>query len=171
MRSKKLQRAGWTAAGLLLAAAPLRAAGGFGSSNSVPDWVKAAVQAAPASFPGKPKTAVLLSEITYTVAPNGQAVEHVRRVVKILRPQGREDAEPAVWFDKDSKVLSIHVWSIDPAGHEYVVKDSEIIEVGAPGESGVLYSDDKAKVADPPGMDPGGVVALEYERRERPYLA
>ena len=171
MMSRGPQKAAWAAAGLLLTAAPFSAAGVFGSSGNVPDWVKAAAQAAPASFPGKPKTAVLLSEITYTVAPNGQAVEHVRRVVKILRPQGRDDATPAVWFDKDSKIMSMHVWSIDPAGHEYAVKDSEILEVGAPGESGVLYSDDKAKTADPPGMDPGGVVAYEYERRERPYLA
>ncbi len=109
---------GW----VLLTAAPFSAAGVFGSSGNVPDWVKAAAQAAPASFPGKPKTAVLLSEITYTVAPNGQAVEHVRRVVKILRPQGRDDATPAVWFDKDSKIMSMHVWSIDPAGHEYAAE-------------------------------------------------
>jgi hypothetical protein len=32
---------------------------------------------------------VLLDELTYTVAPDGRAAEHVRRVVKILRPQGR----------------------------------------------------------------------------------
>ncbi len=65
----------------------------------------------------------------------------------------------------------MHVWSIDPAGHEYALKDNEIREFGAPGEGGQLYSDDKAKVASPPGLDPGGVVAYEYERRERPYLA
>ena len=31
--------------------------------------------------------------------------------------------------------------------------------------------DEKAKVAEPPGRDPGGIVAYEYELRERPYLA
>jgi len=34
-----------------------------------------------------------------------------------------------------------------------------------------LYSDDRAKVANPPGRDPGGIIAYEYEKRERPYLA
>ena len=115
---------------------------------------------------------MLLEETTYTVAPNGQAVKHLRKVVKILRPQGREDAIPVVWYDKDSKVLSMHVWAIGPDGHEYVVKDNEIADVGNPGEGGILYSDERARVmASPPGRDPGGVVAFEYELRERPYLA
>ena len=173
MRVRRLWSAGWTViAGMLLAApASMRAAGGFGSNNSVPDWVKAAAQGAPASFPGTPRVAVLLDETTYTVGTNGQAVEHVRRVVKILRPQGRDEATPFVRFDKESKVQSLHVWSIDPAGHEYGLKDSDILEVGEPSGDGELYSDNKAKVANPPGMDPGGVVAYEYERRERPYLA
>lgn len=92
------------------------------------------------------------------------------RVVKILRPQGREYGYPVVPFDKDQKVVSMHVWSIDPAGHEYSLKDNEIMEVGMPGED-ASYSEDRARVADPPGRDPGGIVAYEYEKRERPYLA
>jgi transglutaminase-like putative cysteine protease len=63
------------------------------------------------------------------------------------------------------------VWSIDPAGKEYAMKDNELIEVGHPGEGGELYDDEKARVGAPPGRDPGGVVAYEYERRERPYVA
>jgi hypothetical protein len=66
----------------------------------------------------------------------------------------------------------MHVWAIGPDGHEYVVKDNEISDVGFPGEGGELYSDERAKVMlNPPGCDPGGVVAVEYELRERPYLA
>jgi hypothetical protein len=137
----------------------------------LPDWVKTAAQQKLPTFPGAPKAVVLLDQTTYTVGSDGRAVEHVRRVVKILRPQGRDYGYPAVTFDKDSKVLSFHVWSIDPAGHEYTLKDEDIREIGHPGEGGELYDDDRAKVADPPGRDPGGVVAYEYERRERPYLA
>src|SRR6185312_3390659 len=92
------------------------------------------------------------------------------KVVKILRPQGREAAYPVVQYDKDSKILSMHAWSIDPAGHEYAVKDNEIGDVSL-GEGFELYADSRARVADPPGRDPGGIVAWEYERRERPYLA
>jgi hypothetical protein len=130
------------------------------SSDKVPDWVKAAAAQPLPKFPGNPKAAMLLDETTYSVDAKGQAVEHVRRVVKILRPQGRDEGYPAVSFDKDSKVLSMHVWSIDAAGHEYTLKDNEIMDVGQPGEGGeMLYSDERLKVADPPGRDPGGVIA------------
>jgi len=149
---------------LSIAVVPLHAATG------VPDWVRTAAHQTLPNFPETTKAVVLLDETTYTIAPNGTAIEHVRHVVKILRPQGREYGYPSVWFDKDSKVLSMHVWSIDPAGHEYALKDNEIQEFSPPGD-GELYSDDKAKVADPPGRDPGGIVAFEYEERERPYLA
>jgi hypothetical protein len=141
------------------------------SNNTVPDWVRAEAQQTLPKLPSATKSVVLLDERTYTVDPKGQATEHVRYVVKILRPQGREDGYPFVWFDKDSKLLSMHVWSIDPAGKEYALKDSDMHEMGAPGQGGQLYDDEKARVADPPGRDPGGVVAYEYERRERPYVA
>ena len=153
---------------LLFVAGAVPAAAG---SNSVPDWVKAAAAQPLPKFPGTPKAVVLLDETTYTVGSDGRAVEHVRRVVKILRPQGRDYGYPVVWVDKDSKLLSMHVWSIDAAGHEYAIKDNEMTEFSPPGEGGELYMDTKARVADPPGRDPGGVVAYEYERRDRPYLA
>ena len=159
---------------LLAGGAPACAAGTgsiFGSAPPVPDWVRTAAKAPLPVFPGAPKAVVLLDEVTYSVGTDGRAVEHVRHIVKILRPQGREYGYPVVWFDKDSKVLSMHVWSIDPAGHEYSLKDEEIREFSPPGEGGQLYVDEKAKIAEPPGRDPGGIVAYEYERRERPYLA
>ncbi len=143
----------------------------WASSNSVPDWVRSEAQQTLPPFPASTKSVVLLDERTYTVGPDGRATEHVRYVVKILRPQGRDDAYPFVTFDKDRKLLSMHVWSIDPAGKEYAMKDNELIEVGHPGEGGELYDDEKARVGAPPGRDPGGVVAYEYERRERPYVA
>lgn len=156
---------------ILGAALPAGARSIFGTAPPVPDWVKTVAHETLPAFPGTPKAVVLLDERTYTVATDGRATEHVRYVVKILRPQGREYGYPFVPFDKDSKVTSMHVWSIDPAGHEYSLKDDEITEMGRPGEGGDLYTDEKAKVADPPGRDPGGIVAYEYERRERPYLA
>jgi len=156
---------------MVLGAGSSARAGNLFGSQPVPDWVKTAAQQKLPEFHGNPKAVVLLEETTYTVDQKGQAVEHVRRVVKILRPQGRDYGYPAVYYDKDSKVLSLHVWSIDAAGHDYTVKDSEIFDVGQPGEGGELYSDERAKVADPPGRDPGGVIAYEYEKRERPYLA
>ena len=154
------------AAALVLSALAPKAS----ASDHVPDWVKAAVAQPLPQLPQTTKAVVLLEDETYTVGSDGRAVEHVREVVKILRPQGREFGEPMIWSDHDRKVLSMHVWSIDSSGHEYAVKDAEMIDFSPPS-GGELYAEEKARVAQPPGRDPGGVVALEYERRERPYLA
>lgn len=138
--------------------------------DHVPDWVKTAAAQTLPKMPQTAKAVLLLEETTYTVGSDGRAVEHVREVMKILRPQGRDLARPSVYADKDTKVLSMHVWSIDPSGHEYQVKDSEMLDFSPPSE-GILYSDEKFRIADPPGRDPGGIIAMEYEVRERPYLA
>ena len=138
-------------------------------SDSVPDWVRTAAQQKLPAYPPETNAVVLLDETTYTVAPDGSAVEHYRYVVKILRPQGREEGIVGVPFDKDSKILSMHVWSIGPDGHEYAVKDNEMVELGYPGQ-GNFFDDLKVRIAKAPGRDPGGVVAYEYEQRSHPYL-
>jgi hypothetical protein len=137
--------------------------------DSVPDWVRTAAQQKLPEYSPETNAVVLLEDTTYTVATDGSAVEHYRYVVKILRPQGREEGIVAVPFDKDSKILSMHVWSIGPDGHEYAVKDNEMVEVGYPGQ-GNFFMDLKVRAANAPGRDPGGVVAYEYEQRSHPYL-
>src|SRR5260370_7228078 len=87
--------------------------------DSVPDWVRTAAQQKLPEYSPETNAVVLLEDTTYTVAPDGSAVEHYRYVVKILRPQGREEGIVAVPFDKDSKILSIHVCSLGPDRHHY----------------------------------------------------
>jgi Domain of Unknown Function with PDB structure (DUF3857)/Transglutaminase-like superfamily len=137
-------------------------------SDNVPDWVRTASQQKLPAYSPETNAVVLLEDTTYTVAPDGSAVEHLRRVVKILRPQGREEGIVEVPFNKDTKILSMHVWSIGPDGHEYAVKDNEMAERGY-GE-GSYFVDDRIRMARAPGRDPGGVVAYEYEQRTYPYL-
>jgi Domain of Unknown Function with PDB structure (DUF3857)/Transglutaminase-like superfamily len=137
-------------------------------SDSVPDWVRAASQQKLPQYSAETNAVVLLDDTTYTVAPNGTAIEHHRHVLKILRPQGRREGIVGVNFDKDTKILSMHVWSIGPDGHEYEVKDKEMTEQGY-GE-GNFFVDDKVRVASPPARDPGSIVAYEYEQRCHPYL-
>ena len=142
--------------------------GPWGSKDSVPDWVKAAAAQPLATYFSNPDAVVLLDETTLTVGNDGKAVQHCRKVVKILRPAGRDAGIVAVNFDDDHKIVSMHVWSIGPDGHEYTVKDNEMVEIGHPGQ-GNFYADDRIKVANPPGRDPGGIVAYEYEQRTAPY--
>jgi transglutaminase-like putative cysteine protease len=141
------------------------------AKDSVPDWVRtAAAQTVPA-YPAETNAVVLLDDTTYTVAPDGRAVEHRRRVVKILRPQGRSQGTVHVHFDNETKILSMNVWSIGPDGHEYAMKDKEYTDMGAPGMEGAFeFEDDKYRVAHAPGADPGGVVAYEYEQRSQPFV-
>ena len=138
--------------------------------DSVPDWVTAAAAQKLPDYPAETNAAVLLDDITYTVAPDGTAIEHRRHVVKILRPEGRDDAVVLISFDSGEKLLSLHVWSIGPDGHQYALKDNEISEIGYDSD-GELFNSLRAKVANPPGRDPGGVIAYEYEQKMRPYLS
>jgi Domain of Unknown Function with PDB structure (DUF3857)/Transglutaminase-like superfamily len=156
----------FTFALLLSLAAPVASAA---KQDTVPDWVRTVAQQKLPIYPSATNAVILLDDTTYTVAPDGSAVEHSRRVLKILRPQGREEGIVYVPFDKDSKILSMHVWSIGPDGHEYAVKDNEMVEYGYPGQ-GSLFIDLKVKSASAPGRDPGGIIACEYEQRIHPYL-
>ncbi len=131
----------------------------FAKQDSVPDWVSTAAAQKLPDYPADTNAVVLLDDTTYTVAPNGQATEHYRHVVKILRPQGRDGAIVAVPFDQDTKILSL----------QYALKDNEIVQYGYPGQ-GNFFEDDKVRVARAPGRDPGGIVAYEYEQRIRPML-
>jgi hypothetical protein len=139
-------------------------------SDSVPDWVRTAAAQTVPQYPAETNAVVLLDDTTYTVSPDGRAVEHVRHVVKILRPQGRDEAVVEVGFDKDTKILSMHVWSIGADGHEYAMKDGEMSDRGYEG-GGVAFEDEKRRVARAPAAEPGAVIAYEYEQRERPYVS
>lgn len=155
--------------GLLSAMLFPPAALAFGHSDAVPDWMRAAAAQTLPKYPAETDAVVLLSDTVYTVTPDGHAVERHREVVKILRPQGRDDGVVYVHLDKDRKLTSLHVWSIGPDGHEFSVKDSDIVEIGYPS-GGILYDDMHIKVARAPGRDPGGIIGYEYTRTTRPYL-
>ena len=130
----------------------------------VPDWMKQAAAAKLPAYPADTPAVVLLEDTLLTVKPDGKSVERVRRVVKILRPKGREYAEVAVWFNANSKINYLHVWSIGPDGHEFAMKDNEIVERGVSG-GGILYEDDRVKLAEPPGRDVNGIIGYEYEQK------
>ncbi len=159
----------WAGLGLGLVSVLLSIPALAARPDTVPDWVRAAAAQKLPAYPADTDAVVLLDDTTYTVAPDGRATEHCRHVIKILRPQGRDSGIVFIPFDKDSKLASLHVWSIAPDGHEFAVKDNEITEYGYPGE-GNFFEDVKAKVAHAPGRDPGGIVAYEYEQRNHPFI-
>ena len=138
------------------------------AKDQVPDWVRTAAATKTPSIPADSDAVFLLEDTSYTVSPDGSVVRHVRKVVRILRPQGRKYGAMFADFNSTSKVKSLHLWSIGPDGKEYAVKDNELTEVGR-GEGFELYSDSRARGGHPPALDPGAVAAMEYEVVERPY--
>jgi hypothetical protein len=158
--SRRAQRQARALRGSIVAAIALAAASlARGSSNpSLPDWVMQAAQTQ-GSW-GDAKAVILLNDVLLTVGPDGKAVERTRMVVKILRPQGRDEAIPHAEFSRDEKLQSFHVWSIGPDGHHYAMKDNEYVELGD-GDPSMVYVDDRVKIARPPGADPGGIIAWE----------
>ena len=158
-------RACWLLAPLAIALALPAMAG----TPQPPDWVLTAAHASTPDYPKTTMAVVLDDEETLTVQPDGKATILKRRVIKILRPQGRGYGIVVVPMDRDRKLRSLHVWSIAADGHPYTLRDNEISEVGD-DEYGMLYVDLHAKIAHAPAADPGAVIAYEYERAERPYV-
>ena len=110
------------------------------AANPFPDWMAQAAAAKVPSYPPNTDAVVLLDDRLITVAPDGRATERQRRVVKILKPQGRQYAEIVAAYTKDEKLDHFHAWSIARDGHQYTVKDQEVHDE-ALGEWGILYDD------------------------------
>jgi Domain of Unknown Function with PDB structure (DUF3857)/Transglutaminase-like superfamily len=138
------------------------------AANPFPDWVVEAAATKVPSYPANTNAVVLLDDRLISIAPDGRATERLRRVLKILKPQGREYAQIVAGYSKDEKLDYFHAWSIAPDGHRYIVKDQEVRDEGL-GEWGILYDDLRAKTVTPPGADPGGIIAYEVETRVADY--
>jgi hypothetical protein len=136
-------------------------AGSASARVNIPDWVAQAAAAKVGNLPAEVKAVWLLDQTDYTVTAPGQYSEHSRTVLKVLRPEGREYGNPAVWFRKNEKVRLLHAWSIDAAGNEYEVKDKDFLEKGVFDFE--LYSDHMERSAHAPALQPGTIVAFENE--------
>lgn len=138
------------------------------AKDQVPDWVRAAAAQPAPSVPSNTDAVVLLEETEYAVAPDGTLTEHHRKVVRVLRPQGRRFGEMYAQYNSIAKLRYLHLWGIGADGREYAVKDNELNEVGT-GAGFELYSDGRARGGKVPGMDVGAIAAMEYEQQVRPY--
>jgi len=135
---------------------------------NIPDWVRqAAVQKLPA-YPPDTNAVVLFADETDTVNSFFFNDTATTEIYTILRPAGRKYGNLAVHIGKDEKLLSIHAWSIDSAGHEYELKQKDFIDAAEWRYE--LYSDISYKRAVTPGSGPGSIVAFEYEIKRRDYF-
>lgn len=133
----------------------------------VPDWLRALARQPAKTYADDVNAVVLLDDNVTTVKENGDIMRHGRRVVRILRPEGRKEGDYARSYNGDSKVNYLRGWSITSKGQEYETKGSDIVESNI--SSYEVYSDAKVKALRVPGTDVGTVVGFEYEEQERPY--
>jgi hypothetical protein len=143
-----------------LAALVLFASSLFASSNpTAPDWVQQLASQPAGSYPPRTNAVVLLDQRTIFYTGPNEYQENYRRVVRILRPEGRSEREFMRYFRPGEKVLNLHAWSINPAGHVFELKEKEFLTV-SPFGTDALYSDDQAMTGEVPA-DVGSVVAFE----------
>lgn len=135
---------------------------------TAPDWVRQVASQSLPTYPPETKAVVLLDQTDYTVTAPGEFIEHSRSVIKILRPDGREEGDLLVDLGHEEKLNSVHAWSIDRAGHEYELKQKDFQENSIP--SFELYSDVRFLSAKAPAAQPGTVIAFEWEARRHAYV-
>jgi hypothetical protein len=74
---------------------------------SVPDWVHQAASQTLPTYPPDANAVVLLAQEDDSVNSPGEYVEHVRRAVRILRPEGRDQGTIWVYLGHGEKLLSL----------------------------------------------------------------
>ncbi|HEY6307605.1 MAG TPA: DUF3857 domain-containing protein [Candidatus Angelobacter sp.] len=137
-------------------------------AGSVPDWLRSLAQQPVKKYGERVNAVVLLHETETTVKDSGETITRVRRVVRVLRPDGRITAYQAVPFDDETKLNYMKGWSISATGQEYEAKKDDIVELSG-GEGFEVYSDEKYKAMRIPGVDVGTVVGVEWEQKRHPY--
>src|SRR6266851_5846762 len=92
--------------------------GNAAAGVNIPDWVRQAAATSLRTYPPLANAVVLLDQTDLTVLDSGDYIEHSRHVVKILRPDGRDERNLAVWLERQERVNSIHAWIVDAEGRQ-----------------------------------------------------
>lgn len=138
--------------------------------RSAPAW---ALQAAKIPTPASAKNAraVLLSDqYLITVDAKNHAVERERWAVRVLEPEGRDNADCMVEYSSDDRLHYFRAWTITPDGRQFRAMSSDFKDLGD-GSDVDMQSTDNFRVVNPPADDPGSVVACETEKRLQPYIS
>jgi hypothetical protein len=139
----------------------------WADSVSVPDWVRQANSETLPAYPADTNAVVLLAQEDMTITAPGDYVEHRRHVVKILRPDGRDEGKLWVHLGHEEKLVSLHAWTIDKTGRQYELKEKDFEEQNPYYHS--FYDDIRYRTAKAPSSEAGSVIALEYEIRRHAW--
>lgn len=154
--------AGALAAGGATAAAP---------RVEVPAWVRETAAAPAPAVPDDAKAVTLVDEGVLTVAADGRRSTRRRVVLRVLQPEGREQAVAAVPYQQRSDLLKgFSAWLLNPGAAPRAYGKAETIDTSF--EELLLYSENRTATIDAStGIVAGGVFAWEAVVEEPPYLA
>jgi hypothetical protein len=140
-------------------------------AGDAPTWMRAQLSAPVPPHDDKAPAAVLYAATELTVLGNGRARRLERVVYRILRPEGEGYGLFSVPFDSQSKITSLHAWSIPPDGKPFEAKERDSVDTAYSDEPDAsLITDTLARKLRIPGAQVGGLVGYEFEQEERPYV-
>jgi hypothetical protein len=135
--------------------------------GGAPNWMRA--QAQVPAHDAKADALILYRETVLTVAPNGKIKRLNRQVIKVLRPDGVDQARPRFYYSPTYPITDLHGWSIAPNGKDYEVKERDAIDsADIDVEGGELVTDLRMKLLAIPGAQVGSVIGYEVEQDLRP---
>src|SRR6185437_14040478 len=150
----------------------LLAMAGYANAGDAPQWMHAVVNSPLPPHDDKTNAVLLYSETNVNVISADKIKTQVRRVYKILRPDGRDYGTALVSFRSGTeKVNDIKGWCIPAQGKDFEVKNKDSAEASLPKVDGSeLITDVRVKLLEIPAPDPGNIVGYEYEIEENPLL-
>ncbi len=134
---------------------------------AVPEWLKLAAPQQLPQYSSETTAVRLFDEQTTVVEPSGEIHTTYRIAYKLLRPNSRAELSSVrVYSSDDTRLTYLKGWAISSTGLEYEVKQKEAFV----SDSSEEYTDVKEQELEIPGLDVGGVVGYEYQRRGHPLL-
>ena len=143
-------------------------AGIFSKNQPVPDWGMQAYKTRTPDYAKDATAVVLYDEYVESVDGSGRATERHRKVLRVLKPQGRKSF-CAVDYDVDEKINYFRAWTIAADEKQYMAQDTDFAEVGDTSVP-IMLSTHRMRVGTPPAIDVGATVICESEEILQPYL-
>jgi hypothetical protein len=166
-RSAGARRVVWA----LLAAAAAACFAPLASADDAPAWLRAQLAAPIPEHDDKTDAVAMWSSTELTVLASGRVRRLERVVYRILRAQGESYGTLSVPFDSQSKITSLHAWSIPPDGKPFEAKERDAVVTAIPDvEDAYLMTDLLVRHQHVPGARVGSLVGYEWEQELRPYL-
>jgi Domain of Unknown Function with PDB structure (DUF3857)/Transglutaminase-like superfamily len=173
--SWRMRITGWVGVISLAAwmpAAPLFSAPLFGKDKmDPPQWGLDAAKTRTPEYAKDAPAVILYDETLDTVDAQGRATERRRQVIRLLKPQARENYHNpcAVTYDMDDKVNYFRAWTIAADEKRYQAQSDNFLEVGDTGVP-IMLSTRKTRYAVPPALDVNAVEICESEELMEPYM-